>query len=92
MASGGSPFFSNGHPEVQFLEPFLGSKKNDHKKLVIRKKSAILEVFSSNFNTQLATHIRSQEKNLAKIGEHLPQKLRSKDSHNSTGQAVYTVR
>ena len=76
MASGGSPFFSNGHPEVQFLEPFLGSEKNDHKKLPIRKKSTILGFLPSNFNKQLAMPVRFQEKKLVKIGCHLPPKIK----------------
>ena len=92
MASGGSPFFSNGHPEVQFLEPFLGSKKNDHKKLAIRKKSTILGVFSSNFNTQLATPVRFQGKKLVKIGGHLPPKIRVQreiELYGTSGMYIY---
>ena len=76
MASGGSPFLSNGHPEVHFLERFLGSEKNDHKKLAIRKKSTIFGFLPSNFNTQLVTPVHSQDKNLAKNGEHLPPKIK----------------
>ena len=54
----------------------MGSEKNDHKKLAIRKKSTILGFLPSNFNTQLVTPVRLQEKNLAKNGEHLPPKIK----------------
>ena len=76
VASGGSPFFSNGHPEVQVLEWFFGSEKNDHKKLAIRKKSTILGFLPSNFNTQLAMPVRFQEKKLVEIGCHLPPEIK----------------
>ena len=69
-------FSSNKHPEVQFPEWFLGLKKNDHKKLAIRKKSTILGFLPSNFNTQLVTPIRLQEIFLAKIDGHLPPKIK----------------
>ena len=55
---------SKWHPEVQFLEWFLGSKKNDHQKLAIRKKSTILGFLPSNFNTKLATLVGFQEKKI----------------------------
>ena len=58
------------------MEPFLGSKKNDHKKLAIRKKSTILGFLPSNFNTRLAMPIPFQEKKLVKIGGHLPPKIK----------------
>ena len=54
----------------------MGSEKNDHKKLAIRKKSTILGFLPSNFNTQLVTPVRLQETNLAKNGEHLPPKIK----------------
>ena len=76
MASGGSPLFSKWHPEVQFWEGILGSEKNDPKKLAIRKKSTIFGFLPSNFNTQLVIPVQSQEKNLAKIGGHLPPKIK----------------
>ena len=76
VASGGSPLFSKWHPEVQFWEWILGSEKNDHKQLAIRKKPTILGFLPWNFNTQLVTPVHSQEKNLAKIGGHLPPKIK----------------
>ena len=54
----------------------MGSEKNDHKKLAIRKKSTILGFLPSNFNTQLAMPVRFQEKKLVKIGCHLPPKIK----------------
>ncbi len=54
----------------------MGPSKIDHKKLAIRKKSTILGFLPSNFNTQLVTPVHSQEKNLAKNGEHLPPKIK----------------
>ena len=54
----------------------MGPEKIDHKKLAIRKKSTILGFLPSNFKTQLVTPVRSQEKNLAKNGEHLPPKIK----------------
>ena len=64
VASGGSVLGVN-----------FGLGKNDHKKLAIRKKSTILGFLPSNFNTQLVMPVNSQEKNLAKIGGHLPPKI-----------------
>ncbi len=54
----------------------MGSEKNDHKNLAIRKESTILGFLPSNFNTQLITPIRLQENVLAKIGAHLPPKIK----------------
>ena len=54
----------------------FGPEKNDHKKLAIRKKSTILGFLPSNFNTQLAMPVRFQKKKLAKIGGHLPPKIK----------------
>ena len=54
----------------------MGPVKIDHKKLAIRKKSTILGFLPSNFNTQLVTPIHSQEMILAKIGGHLPPKIK----------------
>ena len=54
----------------------MGPKKNDHKKLAIRKKSTILGFLPSNFNTQLAMPVRFQKKKLAEIGGHLPPKIK----------------
>ena len=54
----------------------MGPSKIDHKKLAIRKKSTILGFLPSNINKQLAMPVRSQETFLAKIGGHLPPKIK----------------
>ena len=89
-ALGGSPRFpQSGMGRFNFSSDFWAPPKKAHKKLAIIKKIYNVRLFAFKFyhTTGKVHNFTGNKKWLKSVNIYLP-KLRSKVSHNSTGQAV----